>query len=87
MGAVWDGVFVLFGLFVIVPATVPFGVMWTLLAGIFTALDVLRAATSRHSPIRDSTTYSITSVLPPGFRAGMGGSPRRPSASWPCWRA
>ena len=48
MGAVWDGVFVLFGLFVIVPATVPFGVMWTLLAGIFTALDVYQAFIKRY---------------------------------------
>ena len=48
VGAVWGGVFVLFGLFVIVPATAPFGVMWTLLAGIFTALDVYQAFIKRY---------------------------------------
>ena len=48
VGAVWGGVFVLFGLAVIVPATVPFGVMWTLLAGIFTALDVYQAFIKRY---------------------------------------
>ena len=48
VGAVWGGVFVLFGLAVIVPATAPFGVIWTLLAGIFTALDVYQAFIKRH---------------------------------------
>ena len=48
VGAVWDGVFVLFGLFVIVPATAPFGVIWTLLAGIFTALDVYQTFIKRY---------------------------------------
>ena len=48
VGAVWGGVFVLFGLAVIVPATAPFGVIWTLLAGIFTALDVYQAFIKRY---------------------------------------
>ena len=48
VGAVWGGVFVLFGLFVIVPFTAPFGVIWTLLAGIFTALDVYQAFIKRY---------------------------------------
>ena len=48
VGAVWGGVFVLFGLFVIVPATAPFGAIWTLLAGIITALDVYQAFIKRY---------------------------------------
>ena len=48
VGAVWGGVFVLFGLFVIVPFTAPFGVIWTLLAGIFTALDIYQVFIKRH---------------------------------------
>ena len=48
VGAVWGGVFVLFGLFVIVPATAPFGATWTLLAGIITAVDVYQAFIKRH---------------------------------------
>ena len=48
VGAVWGGVFVLLGLAVIVPATAPFGVIWTLLAGIFTALDVYQAFIKRY---------------------------------------
>ena len=48
VGAVWGGVFVLFGLAVIVPATAPFGVIWTLLAGIFTALDVYQTFIKRY---------------------------------------
>ena len=48
VGAVWGGVFVLFGLAVIVPATAPFGVIWTLLAGIFTALDIYQVFIKRH---------------------------------------
>ena len=48
VGAVWGGVFVLFGLFVIVPITAPFGAIWTLLAGIFTALDVYQAFIKRY---------------------------------------
>ena len=48
VGAVWGGVFVLFGLVVIVPATAPFGVIWTLLAGIFTALDIYQVFIKRH---------------------------------------
>ena len=48
VGAVWGGVFVLFGLFVIVPATAPFGATWTLLAGIITAVDVYQAFIKRY---------------------------------------
>ena len=48
VGAVWGGVFVLFGLFVIVPFTAPFGVIWTLLAGIFTALDIYQVFIKRY---------------------------------------
>ena len=48
VGAVWGGVFVLFGLAVIVPATAPFGVIWTLLAGIFTALDIYQVFIKRY---------------------------------------
>ena len=48
VGAVWGGVFVLFGLFVIVPFTAPFGIIWTLLAGIFTALDVYQTFIKRY---------------------------------------
>ena len=48
VGAVWGGGFVLFGLAVIVPATAPFGVIWTLLAGIFTALDVYQTFIKRY---------------------------------------
>ena len=52
VGAVWGGVFVLFGLAVIVPATAPFGVIWTLLAGIFTALDVYQTIIKRYVKAR-----------------------------------
>ena len=48
VGAVWGGVFVLFGLFVIVPFTAPFGVIWTLLAGIFTVLDIYQVFIKRY---------------------------------------
>ena len=48
VGAVWGGVFVLFGLFVIVPITAPFGAIWTLLAGIITAVDVYQAFIKRY---------------------------------------
>ena len=48
VGAVWGGVFVLFGLFVIVPATAPFGAIWTLLAGIITAVDIYQAFIKRY---------------------------------------
>ena len=48
VGAVWGGVFVLFGLFVIVPFTAPFGVIWTLLAGIFTVLDIYKVFIKRY---------------------------------------
>ena len=48
VGAVWGGVFVLFGLFVIVPFTAPFGIIWTLLAGIFTVLDIYQVFIKRY---------------------------------------
>ena len=48
VGAVWGGVFVLFGLFVIVPFTAPFGVIWTLLAGIFTVVDIYQVFIKRY---------------------------------------
>ena len=48
VGAVWGGVFVLFGLFVIVPFTAPFVIIWTLLAGIFTVLDIYQVFIKRY---------------------------------------
>lgn len=48
VGVVWGGIFVLIGLVVIIPATAPFGIMWTLLAGIFTVLHVYQTFVKRY---------------------------------------
>lgn len=48
VGVVWGGIFVLIGLVVIIPATAPFGIMWTLLAGIFTVLHIYQTFVKRY---------------------------------------
>ena len=42
-GMVWGGVFVLIGLFVVIPAVGPFGILWTLAAVAITAMNGYQA--------------------------------------------
>ena len=42
-GAVWGGIFVLIGLFVVIPAFGPFGILWTLGAAAITAMNVYQS--------------------------------------------
>ena len=39
LGVIWGGVFVLIGLFVVIPATGPFGLLWTLGAAAITGMN------------------------------------------------
>lgn len=42
-GMVWGGVFILIGLFVVIPAVGPFGILWTLAAVAITAMNGYQA--------------------------------------------
>ncbi len=43
MGAVFGGVFILIGLFVVIPTFGPFGILWTLAAAAITAMNAYQA--------------------------------------------